>query len=205
MLVTKQTRAPLTGYARSSRADPPIDEQIAALHAAGVDESNVFIEHLDGSDSDQPQLKKAMSQAGKAHSPLIVYHLGALGTTAKGVMRTLYALRHHRIPIKALNEPVAMDGQEGSAVLDILLSLFKAEHELLKAEMESHLPTPSGKPIGRPTKMNDKREKLGRAALREGRRGDEVWKMLQQVRGPKLARSTYYNWQKKQLASIEDS
>jgi hypothetical protein len=78
----------------------------------------------------------------------------------------------------------------------------KLEQERLSNELNNLAGPRSDRPVGRPTKMTPKRQEIGIAALKQGRRGDEVWEMLAKIEGPQLGRSTYYGWQKKMVSKL---
>jgi DNA invertase Pin-like site-specific DNA recombinase len=195
---------PLIGYARRSPADLPLKKQISALKKAGVSEELLFTDELDASQQ-QTSLKKAIEKARSEGGTLVVTHISLLDITAKGVMRMMWTLREHNIALRTLQEPIEMHGPHGPHLLEMLLSLFRVEHDLVHAKMKALSDERPQETRGRRTVMTPEREKLGIEALRQGRRGDPVWRMLQKVGGdeaPNLARSTYFTWQRNKMDEL---
>src|SRR6516225_2065388 len=76
----------IIGYCRVSTDGQTLDDQIAALKAAGA--TRMFSEKQSGARTDRPQLRKAIAALGKGDVLLVLHDVGECGAAFKSLADT---------------------------------------------------------------------------------------------------------------------
>ena len=118
------------GYARVSTAGQDLDEQLAALTAAGVNTDRIFTDKLSGSTKTARPGLVAMLDYARANDIVVVTAIHRLGRSVAEVTRTIAELGERRILLRALREGVDNATPTGRAVAEIMATLAELELEL---------------------------------------------------------------------------
>lgn len=115
------------GYATASSVEHNLDEQLAALNAAGVDPRRVFTDRLpDSADRVRAGLHAMLSYA-RSGDTVIVVALDRLGRSAAEVTRTFADLTDRGIRLQALKEGLDTGTPTGRVVARIITSLAQLD------------------------------------------------------------------------------
>src|SRR5262249_54539329 len=119
------------GYARVSTGHQSLDQQLDALHAAGVDPERVYRDKLSGMSTreQRPGLAAVLDYA-RAGDAIGVVGIDRLGRNAAEVMTTIRELRDREIVLRSLREGIDTSNATGRMVAGVLASLAELELEL---------------------------------------------------------------------------
>lgn len=115
------------GYATASSVEQNLDEQLAALIAAGVDPRRVFTDRLSDSAERVRAGLHAMLSYARSGDTVIVVALDRLGRSAAEVTRTFADLTDRGIRLQALKEGLDTGTSTGHAVARIIDSLARLD------------------------------------------------------------------------------
>jgi DNA invertase Pin-like site-specific DNA recombinase len=105
------------GYARVSTIGQDLDAQLAALHAAGVDDAHrLFTDQLSGSAKTHRPGLAAMLAYARAGDTVVVTAIDRLGRSVAEVTRTIAELGERGITLRALREGIDTGTPTGRAV-----------------------------------------------------------------------------------------
>lgn len=156
------------GYARVSTTGQDLDAQLAALAAAGVDDTDrVFTDKLSGSARTERPGLAAMLDYARAGDTVIVAAIDRLGRSVAEVTRTISDLSERRILLRALREGVDTATPTGRAVAAIMATLAELELELGRERRAASRQSRRSRrlPATKPTKLSpDRQEQLRRLA-----------------------------------------
>ena len=160
----------LIGYARVSTNEQSLDEQVAALKAAGAE--RIFSEKVSGAKTDRQGLDKLLKQATTG-DVVIVTRLDRLARSTRDLLNTLDRLAREGIGFRSLRETtVDTTTATGRLVLQVLAAIGEFERELILSRMTEgrKRAVAKGVKFGRKFKLtpHQKREVLARLAT-----GDE--------------------------------
>ena len=124
------------GYARVSSADQNEARQIVALMNAGIDRSNIFIDHKSGKDFNRPAWRR-VRRTLREDDTLVIQSLDRLGRNyAEMLSEWRYLVHKRKANIRVLDMPILdtsnkTNGLIGEVVAEIVLQLlsFIAENE----------------------------------------------------------------------------
>ena len=124
------------GYARVSSADQNEARQIVALTDAGIDRSNIFIDHMSGKDFNRPAWRR-VRRTLRENDTLVIQSLDRLGRNYDEMLSEWRYLVHKRkANIRVLDMPILdtsnkTNGLIGQVIAEIVLQLlsFVAENE----------------------------------------------------------------------------
>ena len=124
------------GYARVSSADQNETRQIVALTDAGIDRSNIFIDHKSGKDFNRPAWRRVRRTLREGDT-LVIQSLDRLGRNYDEMLNEWRYLVHKRkANIRVLDMPILdtsnkTNGLIGQVIAEIVLQLlsFIAENE----------------------------------------------------------------------------
>ena len=124
------------GYARVSSADQNEARQIVALTDAGINRSNIFIDHKSGKDFNRPAWRRVRRTLREGDT-LVIQSLDRLGRNYADMLDEWRYLVHRRkANIRVLDMPILdtsnrTNGLIGEVVAEIVLQLlsFVAENE----------------------------------------------------------------------------
>lgn len=117
------------GYARVSTTDQTLDNQLAALTAAGA--VKVFSEKESGAKTDREQLARAVAMLDKG-DVLLVTRLDRLARSIIDLLNTLEQIAKHKAGFRSLAEPWAdTTSSYGKLMITILGGLAEFERSLI--------------------------------------------------------------------------
>lgn len=186
------------GYIRLSRMEGDEAAQRDLLQQAGVASEDIFVDDMREGLRERPALEAAMLRAVEAGGTICVTSISRLGRSILGAVDTLYLLAQRNIPLRSLSEPIDTTTSGGQDTLEVLVNMARMERKMIgeRKRLGASQQHKTSARDGRSTVMTPARQKLGHEMLQAGKRGAPVWKALQAIDGPPLARSTYYAWQK---------
>ena len=124
------------GYARVSSADQNEARQIVALTDAGINRSNIFIDHKSGKDFNRPAWRRVRRTLREGDT-LVIQSLDRLGRNyAEMLSEWRYLVHKRKANIRVLDMPILdttnrTNGLIGEVIAEIVLQLlsFVAENE----------------------------------------------------------------------------
>lgn len=153
------------GYARVSAGHQPLDQQVDALTAAGVDSTRVYTDQLSGTSTreQRPGLLALLDYAREGDA-IVVVGIDRLGRNAAEVMVTIRELGERGIVLRSVREGIDTANATGRMVAGVLSSLAELELELGQepraAAREAR--RARGQSIGRPKVLNQSKSALAR-------------------------------------------
>jgi DNA invertase Pin-like site-specific DNA recombinase len=141
------------GYTRTLRAAAPINEDVAALMAYGVEE--VFVDAGEGHPRDRPELKECLARLG-AGDTLVVTSAARLSHSLNHLVSTLRSLDDSSIFFRSLAEPALdLTHAPNRATDNYLTALDDIRRTLLGDRVRAGLGAASadGRRAGRPSVM----------------------------------------------------
>src|ERR1700693_1714175 len=159
---TRTTGAQL-GYARVSTGHQPLDQQLDALTAAGVNRKRVYRDKLSGASTreQRPGLASLLDYA-RPGDAIVVVGIDRLGRNAAEVMTTIRELRDREIVLRSLREGIDTSNATGRMVAGVLASLAELELELGRERRAAarEARRARGQHIGRPKVLDEKKAAL---------------------------------------------
>jgi len=131
MTPAKAKTSAVLGYARVSTGHQSLDQQLDALHAAGVDPERIYRDKLSGTSTreQRPGLAAVLDYA-RPGDVIVVVGIDRLGRNAAEVMTTIRELRDREIILRSLREGIDTSNATGRMVAGVLASLAELELEL---------------------------------------------------------------------------
>lgn len=175
----------MIGYARVSTKRQTLDQQLDALHAAGVE--RVFTDKMSGTRDDRPGLAELLAYAREGDT-VVVVALDRLGRSLSGIIRTVEALTERGVQLRSLREGIDYSTPIGRMLAGIFASLAEYERTLIaeRAEAAREAAAERGRQTGRPRALSDDQARQLRA-LRAG--GESIADLC---RSFKISRATAY-------------
>jgi DNA invertase Pin-like site-specific DNA recombinase len=153
------------GYARVSTGHQSLDQQLDALHAAGVDPERVYRDKLSGTSTreQRPGLAALLDYA-RPGDAIVVVGIDRLGRNAAEVMTTIRELRDREIVLRSLREGIDTSNAAGRMVAGVLASLAELELELGRERRAAarEARRARGQAIGRPKALDPSNAALAR-------------------------------------------
>ena len=153
------------GYARVSTGHQSLDQQLDALHAAGVDPERVYRDKLSGTSTreQRPGLAALLDYA-RPGDAIVVVGIDRLGRNAAEVMTTIRELRDREIVLRSLREGIDTSNATGRMVAGVLASLAELELELGRERRAAarEARRARGQAIGRPKALDKSKAALAR-------------------------------------------
>jgi DNA invertase Pin-like site-specific DNA recombinase len=153
------------GYVRVSTGHQSLDQQIDALHAAGVDPERIYRDKLSGTSTREhrPGLAAVLDYA-RPGDAIVVVGIDRLGRNAAEVMATIRELRDRDIVLRSLREGIDTSNATGRMVAGVLASLAELELELGRERRAAarEARRARGQHIGRPKALDEKKAALAR-------------------------------------------
>jgi DNA invertase Pin-like site-specific DNA recombinase len=128
----------LLGYARVSTTDQNPDHQTDALHRAGAEPTDVYLDHASGAKASRPQLDQALRNLRKGDT-LIITRLDRLGRSVLHLVTLGASLRERGIGLKVLEQGIDTSTAEGRAMFGMLSVLAELQRELIIANTRDGL------------------------------------------------------------------
>jgi DNA invertase Pin-like site-specific DNA recombinase len=142
------------GYTRVSTVSQTLDQQNAALAAAGV--SKVFSDTMSGARDDRPGLEALMEYV-RAGDAVVVWKLDRLGRNTLHILETVKALTDLGVTLVSVTDGIDSSTAAGRMMIGVLGSLAEYEHELTKERtaLKRQASRANGTKFGRPKKVID--------------------------------------------------
>jgi DNA invertase Pin-like site-specific DNA recombinase len=142
------------GYIRVSTVAQTLDQQQAALDAAGV--VKTFSDMMSGARDDRPGLAELMAYV-RAGDAVVVWKLDRLGRNTLHILETVKALTDRGISLVSVSDGIDSSTPAGRMMIGVLGSLAEYERELVKERtaLKRAVSRANGTKFGRPRKVDD--------------------------------------------------
>jgi DNA invertase Pin-like site-specific DNA recombinase len=177
------TRAPLSGgvrvgYVRVSTITQTLDQQKAALEAAGV--TKTFSDTMSGARDDRPGLAALMEYVREGDT-VVVWKLDRLGRNTLHILETVKALTERGVTLVSVTDGIDSSTPAGRMMIGVLGSLAEYERELIKERtaLKRQASRASGTKFGRPRKVADTEHiSTAKRMKADGHTGNDIAKYL---------------------------
>jgi DNA invertase Pin-like site-specific DNA recombinase len=166
-----------------------LDQQLDALHAAGVDPERAYRDKLSGTltREQRPGLAAPLDYA-RPGDAIVVVGIDRLGRNAAEVMTTIRELREREIVLRSLREGIDSSNATGRMIAGVLASLAELElelgHERRAAARETR--RARGQRIGRPKALDKSKAALAQRMHASGESASTIAATLD------VSRATFY-------------
>jgi DNA invertase Pin-like site-specific DNA recombinase len=160
--------AEMVGYCRVSTDGQSLDDQIAALKAAGA--TTLFAEKQSGARGDRPQLRKAINALG-AGDVLLVTRLDRLARSTRDLLNVLHEVSESGAAFRSLADAWAdTTTPHGRLIVTVLGGLAEFERSLIKARTDVGVKRAraAGVRFGRPPKLTRHQQEQALKLLDQG-------------------------------------
>jgi DNA invertase Pin-like site-specific DNA recombinase len=142
------------GYTRVSTVAQTLDQQNAALEAAGV--TKTFSDTMSGARDDRPGLTALMEYV-RTGDGVVVWKLDRLGRNTLHILETVKALTDRGITLISTTEGIDSSTAAGRMMIGVLGSLAEYERELTmeRTALKRATSRANGTKFGRPKKVAD--------------------------------------------------
>lgn len=142
------------GYVRVSTIAQTLDQQEAALEAAGV--TKTFSDTMSGAKDDRPGLSALLDYVRKGDT-VVVWKLDRLGRNTLHILETVKALTEGGITLVSTTEGIDSSTAAGRMMIGVLGSLAEYERELVKERtaLKRAMSLANGTKFGRRKKVAD--------------------------------------------------
>jgi DNA invertase Pin-like site-specific DNA recombinase len=162
----------LLGYCRVSMADDrqTTDLQRDALMAAGVDQRNIYEDHISGAKDARPGLKACLDYLNEGDT-LIVWRLDRLGRSLSQLIEIITGLKKRGIGFRSVNETIDTTNATGELLFHIFGALAQYERALIRERVIAGLRAAErrGRGGGRPRALDQEKIEAARELLAGGR------------------------------------
>ena len=184
------THAPATriGYTRVSTVAQTLDQQQAALEAAGV--TKMFSDTLSGARDDRPGLADLMAYVRDGDT-VVVWKLDRLGRNLAHILATVKDLTERGVTLVSVTDGIDSSTAAGRMMIGVLGSLAEYERELIKEHtaLKRAASRANGTKFGRPRKVSDVDHiATARRMKADGHTGKDIAKYLG------VSRATLYRY-----------
>jgi len=142
------------GYSRVSTVDQTLDQQNAALEAAGV--TKVFSDTISGARDDRPGLAALLDYV-REDDTVAVWKLDRLGRDLAHILKTVKAMTERGVTLVSVTDGIDSSTAAGRMMIGVLGSLAEYERELMKERtaLKRAASRAHGTRFGRPRKVTD--------------------------------------------------
>jgi DNA invertase Pin-like site-specific DNA recombinase len=142
------------GYTRVSTVAQTLEQQNAALEAAGV--TKLFSDVMSGARDDRPGLAALMDYVREGDT-VVVWKLDRLGRNMIHVLQTVKELTERGVTLVSITDGIDSSTSTGRMMIGILGSLAEYERELVKERtaLKRAASRANGTRFGRPRKVKD--------------------------------------------------
>ena len=142
------------GYSRVSTVDQTLDQQNAALEAAGV--AKVFSDTISGARDDRPGLTALLDYV-REDDTVVVWKLDRLGRDLAHILKTVKAMTERGVTLVSVTDGIDSSTAAGRMMIGVLGSLAEYERELMKERtaLKRAASRAHGTRFGRPRKVTD--------------------------------------------------
>lgn len=162
-------------------------------------------EILDIAEAPRPDHARTLRLARRTvgHGPAEVFlgGLSQLGHQPSDIMERISRLRHKGVRIFLKSDEIGFAPIDRSVpALLTGLSTLERQETARRTSRAVHSARARGSSTGRPAVMTPERQVIAARLLSQGRRGQQVLKVIRGLGGPNISQSAYYLWQKAWLA-----
>ena len=142
------------GYTRVSTVSQTLDQQNAALEAAGA--VKTFSDTMSGARDDRPGLAALMDYVREGDT-VVVWKLDRLGRNTLHILETVKALTDRGVTLVSVTDGIDSSTPSGRMMIGVLGSLAEYERELVKERtaLKRQQSRANGARFGRPKSVND--------------------------------------------------
>jgi len=142
------------GYTRVSTVAQTLEQQSAAIEAAGV--TKTFSDVMSGARDDRPGLAALMEYV-RAGDTVVVWKLDRLGRNAIHILETVKVLTDRGVTVVSTSDGIDSSAPAGRMMIGVLGSLAEYERELIKERtaLKRQASRANGTRFGRPRKVAD--------------------------------------------------
>lgn len=142
------------GYTRVSTVAQTLDQQEAALTAAGV--TKAFSDTMSGARDDRPGLAALLDYVREGDT-VVVWKLDRLGRNTLHILETVKALTERGVRLVSTTDGIDSSTAAGRMVIGVLASMAEFERELIKERtaLKRETSRANGTKFGRPRKVDD--------------------------------------------------
>lgn len=142
------------GYTRVSTVAQTLEQQNAALEAAGV--TKTFSDVMSGARDDRPGLAALMEYV-RAGDTVVVWKLDRLGRNMLHILQTVKKLTDRGVTLVSTSDGIDSSTPVGRMMIGVLGSLAEYERELIKERtaLKRAVSRANGTKFGRPRKVDD--------------------------------------------------
>jgi DNA invertase Pin-like site-specific DNA recombinase len=142
------------GYTRVSTVAQTLDQQNAALEAAGV--TKMFSDTMSGARDDRPGLAALLDYV-RPGDTVVVWKLDRLGRNMIHILQTVKELTDQGITLVSTTDGIDSSTAAGRMMIGVLGSLAEYERELIKERtaLKRAASRANGTTFGRPRKVSD--------------------------------------------------
>ncbi|WFS13795.1 recombinase family protein [Rhodococcus aetherivorans] len=160
-MTTTETTGHRIGYTRVSTVAQTLDQQNAALAAAGV--TKTFSDTMSGARDDRPGLAALLDYVREGDT-VVVWKLDRLGRDMMHILETVKTLRERGVTLVSTTDGIDSSTAAGRMMIGVLGSLAEYERELVKERtaLKREAARKNGTKFGRPRKVDDA-EKMAQA------------------------------------------
>jgi DNA invertase Pin-like site-specific DNA recombinase len=176
------------GYTRVSTVSQTLDQQNAALEAAGV--MKTFSDTMSGARDDRPGLA-AMMEYLRAGDTVVVWKLDRLGRNTLHILETVKVLTDRGVTLVSTSDGIDSNTAAGRMMIGVLGSLAEYERELTKERtaLKRQASRANGTAFGRPKIVNDEGHiATARRMKADGHTSRDIAKYLG------VSRATFYRY-----------
>lgn len=118
------------GYARVSTSSQNLDEQIAQLVDAGVDQTNIYSEKFTGTTTHRPVFDLLLNTISSGDT-LVITKLDRFARNTREALNSIEPLLNQNISIKVLNLGTIENTPMGKMIVRTLLSVAEMERDMI--------------------------------------------------------------------------
>jgi DNA invertase Pin-like site-specific DNA recombinase len=153
-VVTQLNVGVRVGYVRVSTVAQTLDQQNAALAAAGV--TKTFSDTMSGAKDDRPGLAALMDYVRQGDT-VVVWKLDRLGRNTLHILETVKTMTDRGVTLISTTDGIDSSTAAGRMVIGVLASMAEFERELVKERtaLKRAASQANGARFGRPKKVPD--------------------------------------------------
>ena len=188
MPTTTHTTGTRIGYTRVSTVAQTLDQQQAALEAAGV--TKFYSDTMSGARDDRPGLADLMDYVRDGDT-VVVWKLDRLGRNLAHILATVKKLTDRGVTLVSITDGIDSSTAAGRMMIGVLGSLAEYERELTKERtaLKRAASRANGTKFGRPRKVSDSEHiATARRMKADGHTGKAIAKYLG------VSRATLYRY-----------
>ena len=176
------------GYARVSKGDQNLENQVKKLEEANCDE--IFQEKVSGAKDDRPELDKLMNKLRKGDTVCVV-RFDRLGRRMIKLVELIKEFQSRGVEFVSLQDNVDTTTPIGMLLFNICAAFSEMERELIKERVLAGLEIAksNGKIGGRPTVLTKAKQEMIEAL-----KSSDKLSVTQICKTVDIGRTTYYNY-----------